>query len=466
MQYGSTGWGNRMLIKNGIVVNADGRAQADVRIENGKVVTVATDLQPYGAEEIMDVKGAFILPGGVDVHTHIDMPAGECTTSDDYLSGTKAAVMGGTTTVMDFPEYDEGETLQDGLNCWHKKSGGRAFCDYGFHMTVSGWEEGTKEELARMKEQGITSFKAYTAYQDGIGVYDEQLFLILQEMKKLGTLLCVHCENGDVLRCLQRQLKEKDASDIRNHPKSRPNLTEKEAVSRVIDLAVMADVPVYIVHVSTREAAEVIRQAKKNGHKVYAETCPQYLLLDESRYELPGFESAKYVLSPPLRTKADQEALWQAIADGTIDVISTDHCSFRFHGQKDLGREDFTRIPNGIPGIETRMELMLEYGTRRGLSLEKLTALLSSEPARIFGMYPEKGTVKEGSDADLIIVREGLAHRITGETLSQDVDYTPYEGFEVTYQIQDVFVKGIQAKKEGKWVMERQEGRFLKTKLS
>lgn len=450
-----------MLIKNGIIVNEDGRVRKDLRIEEGKITGIGTALAQKEDEECLDVKGAYILPGGVDVHTHIDMPAGECMTSDDYFAGTKAAVMGGTTTVMDFPECGEEESLLDGLNCWCKKSDGRAYCDYGFHMTVSDWKDSTKEEIIGIKERGITSFKAYTAYQDGIGVYDEQLFRILQEMKEQGTLLCVHCENGDVLRCLQQQLRDKDAADIRNHPRSRPNLTEKEAVSRVIDLAAMADVPVYIVHVSTKEAAEVIREAKRKGQKVYAETCPQYLLLDESRYELPGFESAKYVLSPPLRTGADQEALWKAIEDGTIDVVSTDHCSFRFHGQKSLGREDFTRIPNGIPGIETRMELMLEYGVRRGISLERLVGLLCAEPARIFGLQPEKGIVREGSDADLIIVRVTRPRRISAETLCQDVDYTPYEGFEVTYQIQDVFVKGKQAKKEGRWIMEEPEGRFL-----
>ena len=450
-----------MLIKNGIIVTEDGRLEGGLRIRDGKITAVGTELEPEGEEEVLDAEGAYILPGGVDVHTHIDMPAGECMTSDDYLTGTRAAVMGGTTAVMDFPEYDEGETLMDGLNCWRKKSEGRAYCDYGFHMTVSGWDEGMKEQLVRMKEQGITSFKAYTAYQDGIGVYDEQLFGILQEMKELDTLLCVHCENGDVLRRLQRQLREENASDIRNHPKSRPNLTEKEAVSRVIDFAAMADVPVYIVHVSTKESAEVIRQAKQRGQRVYAETCPQYLLLDESLYDLPGFESAKYVLSPPLRTKADQEALWKALADGTIDAVSTDHCSFRFHGQKDLGKEDFTRIPNGTPGIETRMELMLEYGSRRGIPLEKLVSLLCTEPARLFGLHPVKGTIRAGGDADLVIVRGDAPHRISAGTLCQDVDYTPFEGFEVTYQIQDVFVKGIQAKRKGEWVMEKPEGRFL-----
>ncbi len=433
-----------MLIKNGIIVTEDGRLEGGLRIRDGKITAVGTELEPEGEEEVLDAEGAYILPGGVDVHTHIDMPAGECMTSDDYLTGTRAAVMGGTTAVMDFPEYDEGETLMDGLNCWRKKSEGRAYCDYGFHMTVSGWDEGMKEQLVRMKEQGITSFKAYTAYQDGIGVYDEQLFGILQEMKELDTLLCVHCENGDVLRRLQRQLREENASDIRNHPKSRPNLTEKEAVSRVIDFAAMADVPVYIVHVSTKESTEVIRQAKQRGQRVYAETCPQYLLLDESLYDLHGFESAKYVLSPPLRTK-----------------VSTDHCSFRFHGQKDLGKEDFTRIPNGTPGIETRMELMLEYGSKRGIPLEKLVSLLCTEPARIFGLHPVKGTIRAGGDADLIIVKGDAPHRISAGTLCQDVDYTPFEGFEVTYQIQDVFVKGIQAKRKGEWVMEKPEGRFL-----
>lgn len=450
-----------MLIKNGIIIDGHDRSKKDIRVEDGRIVKIDESIEAEAGEKIIDAEGAYVLPGGVDVHTHLDMPAGECTTSDDYLSGTLAAVMGGTTTVMDFAEYDEGESLKDGLDRWHEKAGGRSYCDYSFHMTVSGWDEHMAEQIKAVKEQGITSFKAYTAYQDGIGVDDAQLFRILQCMKELGTLLCVHCENGPVLEALQEDLKAKDAADIRNHPLSRPNLVEKEAVSRVIDMAGIVGVPVYIVHVSTKEAVEVIEQAKKRGQAVYAETCPQYLLLDESKYDLPGFESAKYVLSPPLRRKEDQEALWMALKNGSIDVVSTDHCSFRYVGQKDLGREDFTRIPNGMPGVESRMELMLTYGSRHGMSLEEIVQVTAAKPAKIFGLYPEKGVIREGSDADIIVVKEGCPHEISAAMMHQDVDYTPYEGMEVTYQIEHVIVKGKHAVGQRRWNDRKSEGEFL-----
>lgn len=449
-----------MLIVNGIIVNEDGQKKCDVRLRGEKIVEIGENLS-RDEEEIIDAGGAYLLPGGIDVHTHFDMPAGACMTSDDFTSGTKAAVLGGTTAVIDFAEYDSGETLRDGLARWHKKADGRSYCDYGFHMTVSEWNESMAEQIEEMKRQGIYSFKAYTAYKDGIGVEDSELFRILQQMRKSGTLLCVHCENGDVLECLQEQLKKENPADIRNHPHSRPNLVEKEAVSKVIDFAQLAGASVYIVHVSTKEAVEVIREAKRKGQKVFAETCPQYLFLNEKKYELPGFESARYVLSPPLRSEEDVRALWEALVDGTIDVISTDHCSFRMEDQKELGRDDFTKIPNGMPGVETRMELMLSYGRQAGLSLEKLVSLTSAKPAEIFGLYPKKGRVQEGSDADLLILEEA-PHIISRNTLHQEVDYTPYEGMEVTYKIRDVFVKGARTIAEGRWMGEKKNGSYLR----
>lgn len=450
-----------MLIKNGIIIDGQGRKKRDIRLEEGRIAQIAGNIVAEAGEEVIDAEGAYVLPGGVDVHTHLDMPAGACMTSDNYLSGTKAAVMGGTTTVMDFAEYDEGESLKDGLEHWHDKAGDRAYCDYSFHMTVSGWDESMQEQVEYIKEQGITSFKAYTAYQDGIGVNDAELFRILQCMKQLGTLLCVHCENGPVLEALQADLRRQNPADIRNHPLSRPNLVEKEAVSRVIDMAAIVGVPVYIVHVSTKEAIEVIKQAKRRGQIVYAETCPQYLLLDESKYDLPGFESAKYVLSPPLRSGEDKEALWTALLEGSVDVVSTDHCSFRYVGQKDLGREDFTQIPNGMPGIENRMELMLTYGSRRGMSLEEIVEVTSAKPAKIFGLYPRKGVIREGADADILVVKSDCTHRISMDTQHQDVDYTPYEGMETDYQIQHVIAGGRHAVKDGVWNLKKPQGQFI-----
>lgn len=261
-----------MLIVNGIIVNEDGQKKCDVRLRGEKIVEIGENLS-RDEEEIIDAGGAYLLPGGIDVHTHFDMPAGACMTSDDFTSGTKAAVLGGTTAVIDFAEYDPGETLRDGLARWHKKADGRSYCDYGFHMTVSEWNESMAEQIEEMKRQGIYSFKAYTAYKDGIGVEDSELFRILQQMRKSGTLLCVHCENGDVLECLQEQLKKENPADIRNHPHSRPNLVEKEAVSKVIDFAQLAGASVYVVHVSAKEAVEVIREAKRKGQKVFRSIC-------------------------------------------------------------------------------------------------------------------------------------------------------------------------------------------------
>ncbi|MCD8248657.1 MAG: dihydropyrimidinase [Lachnospiraceae bacterium] len=451
-----------MLIKNGTIVNEDGRRRADLRLEEGRITALGEELVPENGEKTLDAEGYLVLPGGVDAHVHLDMPAGEIRTSDDYLTGMKAAVLGGTTTVMDFPEYGDGETLLDGLDRWMAKAEGRSYCDYSFHMTVSGWDETMAEQISGIRARGLLSFKAYTAYQDDIGMNDVQLFRILQCMAKEGTLLLVHCENGSVLESLQRQLKAENLSDIANHPRSRPNLVEKEAVSRVLDLAALAGAPVYIVHVSTREAVEAIWRAKRAGQRVYAETCPQYLLLNEEKYRLPGFESAKYVLSPPLRTREDQEALWEALRDGTIDTVSTDHCSFFYKGQKERGLQDFTAIPNGIPGIENRMELMLTYGSRRGFTLEDIVRLTAAEPARIFGFYPQKGGIREGADADLLFVRKTAPRRIMMETQHQHVDYTPYEGMEIDWEIAQVFVKGKQLVRDGHWTQGAADGRFLR----
>ena len=451
-----------MLIKNAVLINENEKKECSVRIADGKIKEIAAQLEAEKEEHVIDASGYYLLPGGVDVHTHIEMPCGNLVSSDDYAAGTKAAVWGGTTTVMDFAEYDKGEKLQDGLDRWLAKSEGKSYCDYSCHMTVSGWDETMEEQIHNIKAQGIPSFKAYTAYQDDIGVNDKELFRILKCMKKEGGLLCVHCENGPVLECLQADLKNVAPGRIRNHPESRPNLVEKEAVSRVIDLAAIADVPVYIVHVSTKEAVDVIRKAKAAGQKVYAETCPQYLLLDDSKYDLPDFEAAKYVLSPPLRRKEDQAALWEAVKDGTIDVVSTDHCSFNYKGQKDLGEEDFTQIPNGIPGIENRMKLMLTYGIRHGMSLEEIVKVCSAVPAKIFGLYPQKGVLETGSDADMILIKREKVHAITWSELHQQVDYTPYEGVEEEWEIPYVFVHGNCVIERGNWLNKIPLGKFRK----
>lgn len=450
-----------MLIKGGTVINENKKQKADIRISGSRIKEIGKNLSPLDGESVLDASSKWILPGGVDVHTHLDMPASECSTWDDFFTGTRAAVCGGTTTVIDFAEYGRGERMQDGLETWHKKAEGRAFCDYGFHMTIPQWSEDTGLQLASMKKQGINSFKVYTAYKDTLGVDDRQLFQIMEAVRDVSGLLCVHCENGDILEYMQEKLKAINPADIKNHPASRPNMVEKEAVSRVIDLAAMAEVPVYIVHVSTQEAMEVIRAAKRRGQRVYGETCPQYLLLDDSKYDLPGFESAKYVMSPPLRKKKDKEALWEGLKEGTLDGISTDHCSFSFKTQKILGLKDFTRIPNGAPGVEHRMELILHYGLKRGFNLEELVRLLSARPAKIFGLYPNKGVLEEGSQADITIMQSNCPHVISAKTSCQQTDYTPYEGMETNWKVSDVLVKGELTVRKGSFIGREAKGSFL-----
>ncbi|MFT4004673.1 MAG: dihydropyrimidinase [Lacrimispora sp.] len=455
-----------MIVKGGTAVMENGEKRADIRVKDGVIVEIEENIIPEAGEESVDAWGCLVLPGGIDAHTHFDMPAAECRTSDDFFTGTRAAIMGGTTTIIDFAEFQKGERMQDGLDLWHEKADDRSYCDFGFHMTVPQWQEKTGEEIRSMIRQGITSFKAYTAYQDGIGVHDKELYPIMECIRETGALLCVHCENGQVLEYLQKEYIKKNPGDIRNHPLSRPDLVEKEAVSRVIDFAEMTGARVYIVHVSTREAEQVIRRAKERGVDIYGETCPQYLLLDESCYELPGFESAKYVLSPPLRKKDNQTALWQGLREGVLDTVSTDHCSFSYEEHKLLGKEDFTRIPNGIPGVEHRMELMLHYGEQQGMSPGMIVRVTAESPARIFGLYPRKGVIEVGSDGDLVVVEPDSPHVISARTQHQQVDYTPYEGFWVKKKIRHVLLRGQAAVKGGQLVQKVPGGRFLKREIN
>lgn len=453
-----------MIIKNGMIVNGSTVRQSDMRVREGIIYEIKDVIVPDEGEEVIDAEGKFILPGGIDAHTHFDMQAGDIKTSDDFETGTKAAVSGGTTTIIDFAECDGDETLPDGIREWHQKADGKSYCDYAFHMTVSKFDDTTKAQMQSVKEQGILSFKAYTAYKDGIGVEDKELFQIMECVRELGGVLCVHCENGEVLQYLQDQLKAKNPADIRNHPKSRPNLVEKESVSRVIDMAALTGATVYIVHTSTGEAEEEIKSAKDREQKVFAETCPHYLILDDALYGLAGFESAKYVMSPPLRKKADQEQLWQGLQDGTIDTVSTDHCSFCYEGDKELGRDDFTKIPNGIPGVEHRMELMLHFGAEQGMSLSDIVRVTAENPAKIFGLFPQKGVLQTGSDADFMIVEEHQPHTISAKTQKQFVDYTPYEGICVSRQISQVFLRGALVFDHGTCCALKPGGRFLHRK--
>lgn len=450
-----------MLIQNGTVVTAEGTRQADIRVEGGQILMVEQNLNPEAGEEVIDASGCLVVPGGIDAHTHFDMPCGDIQTSDDFYSGTRAAAAGGTTTVIDFSEPEHGASLQSGLDRWHEKADGRSFCDYSFHMTLSRFDAGIEKEIQEMVRQGITSFKAYTAYKGDLGVEDRDLYRLMSLVKNHGGLLMVHCENGDILDVRREELAGIDPANVAFHPLSRPNAVEHEAVSRVIDMARLLDAPVYVVHTSTHEALGEIERAKKEGVPVFCETCPQYLFLTEDRYQLSGFEAAKYVCSPPLRKKEDNEALWQAMKQGVVDTISTDHCSFYFEGQKTLGKTDFRQIPNGMPGVENRLELIYSEAARRGFDYSEIVKMTAETPARIFGLYPKKGVIKPGSDADLVLIHPNRPHVITAAAQQQNVDYNPYEGIAVSHKVQHVFLRGQKIAEEGKALSSAPAGRYI-----
>ena len=445
------------LIKGGIIAEQNRYTPVDILVE-GNVIKKIGKIDK--ADHILDASGMILFPGFIDAHTHLDMDTGMAHTADDFESGTKAALIQGTTSIIDFATQNKGETLINALENWRHKTDEKCSCDYGFHMAITEWNNEIKSELLTMRESGITSFKLYMAY-DALRLDDGAIYEILKSAKNLGGLVGVHCENGDLIKAYTKMLLEQEQRTPLAHPLSRPDMIEAEAISRFLDIAYMVDVPVHIVHLSTQKGLECIRRARKRGQRVYVETCPQYLLLDEKLYHLKQFESAKYVLSPPLRSKQDQEALWEGIQEGEIQTISTDHCAFNFESQKKIGIDDFTQIPNGIPGIEHRPQLIYSYGVTKGrLSLQEMAYLLSTHVAQIFGMYPQKGTLAVGSDADIVVWNPGYRGVISAKTRIQHVDYTPYEGFKVIGRAEHVFLRGMHVVEEGR-IVEEKKGRYI-----
>lgn len=410
------------IVQNGTLVTPGGMLQADLAMEDGKITAIAPGLPAQGAARV-DASGCWVFPGFLDGHTHLDLNNGVMNTADDFASGTTAAVCGGTTTICDFATQDKGGTLMDALAAWKQKAAGVSRCNYAFHMAITDWNERTRAELGALRAAGVSSFKAYFAY-DALRVRDDELLEILEAIRPFGGILGVHCENGDVVNAMQRRAIAGGRTGVENHPRTRPPEVEAEAIDRLCWLGRMAGMPVHVVHLSTALGLDVIRAARRRGQTVYAETCPQYLLLDESRYLLPGFEGAKYVMSPPLRSPNDVAALRRAVENGEINTISTDHCSFRFADQKTFGRDDFTKIPNGAPGIEHRPALM--FSSFGGvLNAMQLCDLLSTNAAKLFGMYPRKGALAVGSDADVVVWDPGAQWTITAQNQHQAVDYTP-----------------------------------------
>ena len=430
---------NKILLKGGAVVSARTVKHADILISGEKIVAVGKRLSA-DAQEI-DASGKLIFPGFIDAHTHFDLETCDTATADDFDSGTEGAVAGGVTTIVDFAAQNKGGNLTDALNTWHMKAFANSSCDYAFHMTISDWNEDIKNELPAMFEQGVTSFKVYMIYDD-MELSDRAIFELMTELKRYGGIVGCHCENSGIIGKLRENAIARGETSHIYHALTRPDYTEAEAVKRFLSIARAADAPCVVVHLSTKAGFEEIVRARREGVKAYAETCPQYLLLDDSVYNAPFDSGAKFICSPPLRKTEDNKALWEALKSGQLDTVSSDHCSFTL-GQKRMGEEDFTKIPNGMPGVEDRAVLMYTYGVKkRRLTLTQMCAYLSENPARLYGMYPKKGVIKAGSDADIVVFDPKGFGTIAAPRCHSKCGYTPYEGMKTVGGVKKVFLRG------------------------
>jgi dihydropyrimidinase len=453
-----------LLIRGGTVVTATDQYRGDVLIEGEKVQAVGTALEAQ-ADRVIDASGKYVIPGGIDVHTHLDMPFGGTTSADDFESGTIAAAHGGTTSVVDFAIQYKGETLRQAWENWMRKAEGKAAIDYGFHMIVTDLPDSVEKEMDAMVAEGVTSFKLFMAYRGVLMLDDGSIFRAFLRTAGNGGTICMHAENGDVIDVLVRRAVAEGHTEPKWHALTRPPRAEAEATYRAICLAEMAGAPLYVVHLSAAEALEQIALARDRGLPAYAETCPQYLFLSYANYEEPGFEGAKYVMSPPLRAKGNEEKLWRGLAGNDLQAVSTDHCPFCMKEQKELGKGDFSKIPNGAPGIETRMSLLYDGGVRAGrISLNRFVELTSTAPAKIFGLFPKKGTIAPGSDADIVIFDPEKKQKLSAKTLHMKVDYNPYEGREVTGVSETVISRGRVIVDVGKFTGKAGAGQFLRRK--
>lgn len=452
-----------VVIKNGTIVNASRSFSADVLIEGSKITKIGFDIEAPENACFIDASGKYIFPGAVDAHVHMELntPAGP--SSDDFFTGSQAAIAGGTTTMIDFVTPAKGESLITALNK-RKAEAAKSLIDYSLHMGVTWWDDSVKQEVLRcVREEGINSFKTYLAYKGTIGIEEEELYQLMQTVAPLNALVTVHCEKGETIVQKCRDFVDSGNTSPIWHARSRTSEVETESVKTVIKMAEETNCPVYIVHTSTAGSIDLIRDAQKRGVKVISETCPQYLMLDESVYEKPLYEALAYIISPPIRPKEHQTALWEALKDGTLSVIATDHCPFNTHGQKDVGAADFTKVPNGAGGIEDRLVLINTFGVKTGkISLEKFVALNAENPAKIFGIYPKKGVIAEGSDADIVIWDDSKAKTISAKTQIQCCDSNIYEGFKVSGGPDIVIVRGEIAYQGNCLKSVSSKGNFLK----
>ena len=452
-----------VLIKGGRVVTADEDRVADVYVEDETVSQIGEGLDVQ-ADLVVDATGKYVLPGGVDPHTHLDMPFGGTITIDDVESGQTAAAFGGTTCHVDFIIQPKGASFAEAFDEWRAKANAKQVIDMGYHMAVTDLHEGgTLEELATLPDQGLTSYKLFMAYKGAIMVDDETLFRVMQVAADTGALVMVHAEHGDSIDVLVKQALAEGHTEPKYHALTRPPETEGEATNRAIQLSRVAGCKLYVVHVSCREAIEPIALAREKGWDVWGETCTQYFFVDYSFLERPDFEGAKYVYTPPPRAKENQDRLWDAVASDVLSVVSTDHCAFLWDGQKTLGKDDFSKIPNGGPGLENRLQMIHEFGVRAGrISLQRMVELLSTNPAKYFGLYPRKGTIAVGSDADIVIFDPEKRVTISASTHHSKCDYNLYEGTEVTGSPELVLLRGKVLVDGDELVAEPGVGQFVK----
>src|SRR5580704_1594624 len=455
------------LIQNGTVVTAERVEKADVLIEGSTRREVRAGIDSKG-HTVVDAAGLFVLPGGIDAHTHMDMPFGGTVSADDFLTGTRAAAIGGTTTIVDFAIQAKGTRMRDALDIWRAKAEGKACIDYGLHMIVTdlGSDNGKQglHDMDDMVREGVASFKLFMAYPNVLMVDDGTIFKALQQTSKNGALICMHAENGSAIDVIVQQALADGKTAPIYHALTRPTQAEAEAVHRAIALSEIAGAPVYIVHLSSEDALNKVREARDRGVPAFAETCPQYLLLSiEDHMKGESFEDAKYVFTPPLREKKNQPKLWDGLKHDHLQVISTDHCPFCFEDQKALGKEDFTKIPNGGPGIENRLQLLHHYGVSQDkLTLNRFVEITATAPARIFGMYPKKGTIAAGSDADIVIWDPDAEHLISAATHNMRVDYSMFEGFKVRGNARKVYSRGELIVENGKYLGKAGRGNYLR----
>jgi len=449
-----------LVIKNGTIVTATESYQADIGVEGETIALLGHNLS---GDEVIDATGMLVMPGGIDPHTHMELPFMGTVSADDFRTGTIAAACGGTTTIIDFAIQGAGQTLREALDIWLKRASDKVCIDFGMHIAIGAMDNERMEEMGDMVKLGVSSFKIFMAYKGSLMVDDETLFRSLVRAKEIGALIAVHAENGDILNYLINKHLAEGKKEPIWHALSHPPEAEAEATHRAVVMAGMTGAPLYVVHMTASDALEALKAGRAKGFKVYGETCPQYLMFSMEKYEEPNFEGAKYVMSPPLRPKGNSEALWRGLSSGDLQSVGTDHCPFNFIGQKDMGKDNFSKIPNGMPGVETRLPLLYHFGVNKGrFSVNRFVELVATGPGRLFGLLPRKGTLNIGADADIVLWDPNKEYRLTRDKLHMNVDYSPYEDVTVRGYPTMVLQRGKVLVRDNQFVGKVGAGQFLK----